>query len=291
MKRLFSLFTILVITINLWGCATPQKSPLIAATTLPVYEFAKDLCAGTGITVTQVVTEEVSCLHDYTLQVRQLKVLEQADWIIISGAGLEGFLDDALYGRDNIIDASAGIYVHCSEEATDHKHDRHHHETDPHYWLSPANARTMSENILMDLCQRYPQHINTFNQNFKELMLKFYELDAHGQELSTLSARELITFHDGFAYLAEAYDLHIIKAIEEESGSEASASELIELCNLVQIHHLPAVFTEKNGSVSAAMILAAETGVQIYQLDMAVSGESYFSAMHHNIDTLKEALG
>ena len=113
----------------------------------------------------------------------------------------------------------------------------------------------------------------------------------YGQRaLAELSCRELITFHDGFAYLADCYDLHIIRAVEEESGSEASAAELIELIEEVEHHGLPAIFTETNGSVSAAGIIARETGAETYALDMAMGGDSYFEAMYHNIDTLKEAL-
>ena len=79
--------------------------------------------------------------------------------------------------------------------------------------------------------------------------------------------------------------------MEEESGSEASAAELKELIYLVREHRLPAIFTEKSGSASAAGIISKETGASVYSLDMAMSGDSYFDAMYHNIDTLKEALG
>ena len=44
-------------------------------------------------------------------------------------------------------------------------------------------------------------------------------------------------------------------------------------------------------SAAAAEIIAAETGAKIYTLDMAMAGDSYFTAMHHNINTLKGALG
>jgi len=60
---------------------------------------------------------------------------------------------------------------------------------------------------------------------------------------------------------------------------------------LVRKHQLPAIFTEVNGSVSAASVICTETGASSYSLDMAMSGSSYFEAMYHNIDTLKEALG
>ena len=42
-------------------------------------------------------------------------------------------------------------------------------------------------------------------------------LQAYGEKtLADLSCRELITFHDGFAYLAHAFDIEIVEAIEEE---------------------------------------------------------------------------
>ena len=79
--------------------------------------------------------------------------------------------------------------------------------------------------------------------------------------------------------------------MEEESGSEASARDLIELITLVEENALPAVFTETSGSSSAANIISRETGCGVCSLDMAMSGSSYFDAMYHNIDTIKEALG
>ena len=66
--------------------------------------------------------------------------------------------------------------------------------------------------------------------------------------------------------------------------------ELIHLTQLVEEHDLPAIFTEVNGSLSAASVISAETGAKVFALDMAMAGESYFDAMFHNIDTIKEAL-
>jgi ABC-type Zn uptake system ZnuABC Zn-binding protein ZnuA len=109
--------------------------------------------------------------------------------------------------------------------------------------------------------------------------------------LEYLHSRNLVTFHDGFSYLAQAFDLEILHAIEEESGSEASASELIEIINLIEANNIRTIFTESNGSVSAADIISKETNVAVKELDMCMGSRSYFDAMYHNIDTLKEALG
>ena len=287
MKKLicFILFVLL-----LCGC-TPENEVNIVATTLPVYTFTQRLCEGTGLKIEQLVTENVSCLHDYTLKVSQMQLLEQADAVVISGAGLEDFLEDALDTTSSTIDASAGLtLLEGAHEEHDH-HDGHTHEEDPHIWLSPKNAAVMAQNICDSLCDLYPIHEPTFKANLAVLISDLDALQAYGEEsLKELSSRELITFHDGFSYLAESFDLTILMAVEEESGSEASAKQLISLVNIVREHNLLAIFTETNGSVSAAGIIAAETSIPIYTLDMGISGEDYFDVMYRNIDTLQEAL-
>ena len=285
MKRLLA---VLILFLFLVGCAAPAEQADIAATTLPVYEFTSRLCEGTGLKVTRLITESVSCLHDYSLSVRQVRAVESADTVVVSGAGLEEFMHDLLSGR-NVIDASTGIPLLGCEH--DHEDDHHHHEADSHIWLSPENAKSMCANICAGLEEKYPQYASVFRTNLAKLTADIQLLEDYGkQQLSSLSCRELITFHDGFAYFAQSFDLHILAAVEEESGSEASARELKELIGMIESHDLPAIFTEKSGSVSAAGIISRETGVAIYDLDMAMAGSSWFDAMYHNIDTMKEAL-
>ena len=295
MKRIASLIAAAAIACSLSGCATGPEAQ-VAATTLPVYEFTSRICAGTDISVARLVTESVSCLHDYALNVRQVRAVEAAEVVVISGAGMEEFMEDLLHDRSTI-DASYGIELLEPEEHDhDHGHEEeshegHTHEEDPHIWLSPVNAAAMAENICNGLSAQYPEYAEDFEENLATLRAELEALHAYGEaRLADLSCRELITFHDGFAYLADAYGLEILRAVEEESGSEASAAELIELIEEVEHHNLPAIFTECNGSVSAAGIIARETGAGSFQLDMAMGGDSYFDAMYHNIDTLKEAL-
>lgn len=292
--KLFSVVAFLIAV--LCGCAEPAQPVQIAATTLPVYEFTNRLCEGTGITVTRLVTENVSCLHDYALNVSQVRAAESAELIVISGAGLEEFMADLLRTQ-NVIDSSEGIHLIESGHEHDHgdnshSNEAHHHEEDPHIWLSPENAKIMAKNICSGLSVQYPEYAGTFDTNLSLLLDDLDKLQAYGSEqLADLKCRELITFHEGFAYLAQSFDLIILEAVEEESGSEASAAELKHLITEVRHHNLPAIFAEALGSTSAARIIADETGAAVYTLDMAMHGESYFSAMYHNINTLKGALG
>lgn len=297
MKRIPIILCILVLSL-LCGCTAATEPAQVAVTTLPVYEFTHRLCEGTAITVTRLVTEQVSCLHDYSLNVRQVKAAESAELIVISGAGLEEFMEDILQHTETI-DASEGISLLCPEENShehvemeeEHAHEGHHHDQDPHIWLSPVNATKMAENIFHGLSRKYPEYKDTFSANLRDLLTDLEVLQQYGsQQLKTLSCREIITFHDGFGYFADNFGLTILEVVEEESGSEASAKELIHLIEEVEHHRLPAIFTEISGSVSAAGIISRETGASTYALDMAMAGDSYFDAMYHNINTMKEAL-
>ena len=293
MKKLL-LLLLLLFTLLCCGCNKSSEPYDIVATTLPIYEFALNLCEGTDLSVGQLITDNVSCLHDYTLQVDQMKMIESANIVLLSGLGLEDFMEDVTAIASVTIDASYNVHVH--EGSHDHHgmHSdeiEHHHDVDPHIWLSPENAIIMAENLAYGLSKNYPQFDQLFFQNLAELKQQLEQLQSYGNSnLANLSCRELITFHDGFSYFAESFDLTVLEAVEEESGSEASASMIIHLTELVNTHNLPAVFIETNGSDACAGIVHSETGTAIYTLDMAMSGDSYFDAMYHNIDTIKEAL-
>lgn len=282
MKNKF--FVSLLALLLLSGCGKTASGEIqIAATTKPVRYFAQELCAGTGLEITPLITESVSCLHDYSLNVDQVRTAEAAELILCSGADLEHFMEDILDGKQTI-DSSEGLSFLASDEEPD--------EPDPHIWLSPKYAKAMVSNLSAGLTRQYPEYGSTFAKNEEALHAKLDELLLYGQEqLSQLSCRDMITFHDGFAYFAQAFDLNILEAIEEEAGSEASARELIHLIQIVQENRLPAVFTETNGSPSSAYVISAETGAGVFSLDMGMSDLDYFDCMYHNINTIKEALG
>ena len=290
MKKIAFILIFAILAGIFGGCSLRTETAEIAATTLPVYQFTSWLVNGTGLTVTRLVTENVSCLHDYSLHVGQVMAAEAAELIVINGAGLEDFMEDLLQDKQ-VIDSSVGIEL--LESCGDHGHDGHGHEhaQDPHIWLSVSNAKAMVHNIYQGLCRAYPQHRTAMEANLETLLDKLDALESYATEkLQDLSCRKMITFHDGFAYFAQSLDLEILATVEEESGSEASSKLLIELIELVRAHDLPGIFIEANGADAAARTICAETDTHLYILNMAMAGDDYFAAMYHNIDTLREAL-
>lgn len=274
----------------------------IVATTYPVYLFATAVTEGVeGVEVTQLITDQISCLHDYTLTVTAMRAIETADVIVMNGAGLEDFMDDALAASDaTVIDCSEGIDLLPARGHEGHDHDT---EYDPHIWMDPWRAIQMIETIQTGLSQLDAAHSEAYLSNCLSATTLLDSQASVWTELltpqpneSTLKCRELITFHDGFAYLADAYGFTILQSIEEEEGSEASAAEIREIISLIEEHHLPAIFTEVNGSDATAQAIARETGVQVASLSMLMSGNGtgiapYCDGLRENMETIINSLG
>lgn len=295
MKR--SLATVCAFFLLLSACGQPAASQdedtlHIVATTYPVYLFTTAVTEGAeGVEVSLLVNQQTSCLHDYTLTVSDMKAIEGADVIVMNGARLEDFMDDALSASDaQVIDCSEGIDLLPAQGHEGHDHDA---EYDPHIWMDPDNVQDMLGTIADQLgqisgqdlqarCAEVQQQVEQATRQWKE-------------QLTTLSDPMLITFHDGFQYFSHYFGLELLKAIEEEEGSEASAQEIKEIVSLVEQYQLPAIFTEVNGSDSTAQAISRESGCQVYQLDLIMSGngtglQPYLDAMQKNVDTLVEAL-
>ena len=280
-QRFFSI--LLALALLLSGCAAQTDAPSadILATTAPMAQIVGAVTAGSGLTVATLISEPVSCVHDYALSVDQMRAVEQAKHIVISGAGLEEFMADVLTSRA-VIDASEGLALLPGEEGG----------SDPHTWLAPENMIAMTRTVEAALAAEYPQHAALFAENADIWCGKLDELQSYGeQHLADLSCRRLVTFHDGFAYFAQAFGLEIAASMEIEAGSEPSARELEDIVRLLREQEIPAVFTEINGTADAAELVARETGCAVFSLDTAISAADYFAAMRQNIDTIKEALG
>ena len=265
----------------------------ILATTYPVYLFTTAVTEGVeGVEVTRLIREEISCLHDYTLTVNDMKAIEAADVIVMNGVGLEDFMADALATSDApVIDCSEGVAL---LEAMGHEGHDHDAEYDPHIWMDPERAAQMVWNVATVLSEVDTMNGDLYTANASAAEARL-QSEVVGVEDPDILAG-LITFHDGFQYFAQATGLDLLKAIEEEEGAEASAAEIKEIVGLIGDYNIPAIFTEKNGSDATAQAISRETGCAVEQLDLIMSGDGsgiqpYLDAMNQNINTVLEALG
>lgn len=285
---------VLSLVLGLAGCGTAQVERAdvqVVASTYPIYLLACELTRGVeGVQVERLDTGNVSCLHDYTLSVSDMKKLDRADVLALNGVELEEFMEDALHTVTvGVIDCSENVPLlenlsHHHEEvdedhhAHDHVHDHGH--WDPHIWMDPANLVIMAQNLARGLRESDAVHAGEYAENALRVQQELEEWHAgqlqrveQARQTGGLALSGLITFHDGFQYFAHAYGLPLLESIEEEAGSEASAREIVDISRLVQQENIPVIFTEENGSEATARAIARETGCRVARLSMVMDGD------------------
>ena len=95
------------------------------------------------------------------------------------------------------------------EEGHDHGGEGHHHDYDPHVWLSPARAIKLVEHIRDSLSADYPDKKETFEKNAAAYIEKLQALDkAYTDGLSQAKQKSFVTQHAAFNYLPWTMDLN-----------------------------------------------------------------------------------
>ena len=298
MKKLVLLLAIALGALSLTACssASPTSDGLkIVATTTQVTEFTSTIVGDAG-EVTGLIQPNQSA-HSFDPSAKQLLALSQADAVVINGAGLEPWLEDALKAANfqgKLIDASQGITLI---------------DQDPHVWTSPANAEQMVMNItsgLSSLPGISPEELTAFADNSIAfdaqltalndwILTNFAEIDP--------ASRLLVTNHDAFTYFVNDYGINFLGSIipSFDDNAEPSAAELDDLIAKIKSSGATAIFSESSISPKLAQTIASEAGVKVYSGDNALysdslgvkgsEGETYIKATIHNVTMLMNAWG
>ena len=278
------------------GCAgnTPEAQEgkvTVLASFYPVYIFTLNLLNGIEeINVECMAEQSVGCLHDYTLTAKDARLLSDAQVLVINGAGMEGFLEDAFQSVENlnVIDSSLNIELICNEE---HNHEEehnehHHHHENSHIWFSVENAKKQVENIKNGLVKELPQYENQIEDNFKDYIARLNALEEERKRIfHSSNSINIISFHGAFEYLAEDVGVNISAFIESDEGYEPSARELASLSEKIKNENIKALFVAPDYSGSAAEILKREANAEIYVINPIISGEEVLTAYE---DIMKE---
>lgn len=317
-------------TLLLSGCASPAASGdtaglQIVATTTQVGDFVHEL-VGDDAEITQLLSPGQSA-HSFDPSAAQLLALADADAVVMNGAGLESWLDDALQasGFDGVlIDSSAGIELfatddhdlehddhaaddHAADEHADDEHDDHDHGAgNPHIWTDPELAERMVENISEGLAGLDGFDAAGLEAATSAYVAKLVALDEWiEQSVGQVpeGQRLLVTNHDAFTYYVDAYDLDFVGSVipSFDDNAEPSAAEIDELVAAIEATGTKAVFSEASLSPKAAEAIAREAGVTVYSGPDALygdslgeagtEGETYVGSQVHNTRLIVESWG
>lgn len=282
------------------GCAAPADAPpqglSVVAAVYPL-QFVAERVGGEHVAVASLTAPGVEP-HDVELSPVAVRSLGEAD-LLLRVSGFQPAVDDAAAtAGTRSLDAAQIIALHAEEhhdEHADDDHDHDHGDADPHFWLDPVLLADYADALAAELATLAPGHKDEFLANATSLRDELEALDAaFATGLASCERREIVTGHEAFGYLAEAYDLTQIGIAGLDPDAEPSPARMREVTQLVRDTGATTVFAEPGSGAGVVETVARDAGVTVATLtpvETVGDGDDYLAAMARNLEALKEGLG
>ncbi|MBC2653981.1 metal ABC transporter substrate-binding protein [Pseudomonas sp. MSSRFD41] len=233
--------------------------------------------------------------HTYEPTPDDAKALLGARLIIKNGLGFEPWLDRLVASTATpatVITASRGVIPRSLEEDGENI-------PDPHAWHNLANSELYVNNITKALIAADPAHRSDYERNSQAYLKRIYQLLAEAKaKLGALPPgnRRIVTSHDAFGYLGQAYGIEFLAPQGLSTEREPSAAEVAALITQIRAARVKAVFMENIKDARLLKQIAAESGAHIggtlYSDALSASGpaSTFTGLFEYNLNTLYDAL-
>lgn len=276
----------------------------IATTVAPITSIIANIAGGTDATINGIVPEGTNS-HTFEPKPSDAATLEQADVIFINGLVLEEPTKELALAnlKDGAVICELGSQILPeSEYIYDFSFPLDGGKPNPHLWTNPPMAKEYAA-VARDLLSALnPTNASIFAANYEAFAAKVDALDA---AMTTATAtipqdqRNLLTYHDAYAYFAVHYGYNVIGAIQPSSFDEPTPKEIADLITQVRESGVKAVFGSEVFPSPVLEQIGAETGVRYVDVlrDDDLIGEpgdaehSWLGLMRFNYVTMVEALG
>lgn len=288
----------------------PAREPVdgralrIATTVAPITSIAANIASGTDTEIQGIVPEGTNS-HTYEPPPSVAATLESADIVFINGLVLEEPTKNmalANAAEGSVICELGSAILPPEEWIFDFSFPEEGGKPNPHLWTNPPMALEYAALIRDSLSAADPANSKVYARNYEAFAQKIAALDvALRSDLETLdeSKRQLLTYHDAYAYFAKEYGWTVIGAIQPSSFEEPTPREIADLIEQVRSTGVTAIFGSEVFPSTVLEQIGDETGVRYVDVlrDDDLIGapgdaeHSWLGLMRFNYVTMIEALG
>jgi ABC-type Zn uptake system ZnuABC Zn-binding protein ZnuA len=275
----------------------------VATTVAPITSITAAV-AGDRATVTGIVPEGTNS-HTFEPAPSVAAVLSDADIIFINGLQLEEptkkLAQANLKSGATIVELGNEVLPE-SEYIFDFSFPKADGKPNPHLWTDPTYAIRYAEVIKAKLTEIDSGNASAYTTNYEKFVAQATALsDAikADQESLPVDDRELLTYHDAYAYFAKTYGWTVIGAVQPASFEEPTPKELAALIDQIKAAGVKAVFGSEVFPSKALEEIGRATGAHVEDTlrDDDLPGKpgeaehSWVALMRYNYRTIISRLG
>ena len=285
------------------GSEITGRALRIVTTVAPITNLVGLIAGDIGPLVQGIVPEGTNS-HTFEPPPSSVATLEKADIIFVNGMKLE---DPTL----ELAEANAPDAVICElgtaslaekDWLYDFSFPKEGGKPNPHLWTNPPSVMPYIKMIHDVLVKADPVNAEKYSANYELVSGLVMNLDgAMKIATATIPAtdRNLLTYHDAYAYFARNFGYEVIGAIQPQSFEEPSPKDIAALIDQVKAKKVKAVFGSEVFPSPVLEQIGKETGVRYIDVlrDDDLPGEpgdaehSWAGLMKFNYITIVEALG
>lgn len=204
--------------------------------------------------------------HSFQVTATASAALKKADMIFYSGLHLEGKMQETLEKRAAekkdtfaVTDGVPEALLLKPEEDFEGYHD-------PHVWGNPETWAHCLSVVVKALSDADPEGASGYQERAEQYKEELLELHAWAKARMAevpLGQRVLVTSHDAFFYLGQAYGFEVRGLQGVSTNSEAGLKDRADLVDFIKRKQLKMIFPESSVNEKGIQAVADEAGVKV----------------------------
>lgn len=276
----------LIVATTMVACTAPSDDdrPRVSVS-VPAMQYFVNRLAGEAIAVNVLIPSAVG--HStYTPRPAQMMALSQSESYLAFGC-----LDFETTWRSRMQDAapdmkwkdmSLNVNMIKGETCSAHSAE-HHHAADPHYWLSPRQAKVLAQNVAAELKSILPSHTASIDSALAIFGAEIAQKDSALMGVAkSAENKAFMIYHPALSYLERDYGF--VQLEVEREGSEPTPQGYIEEIEKARLAGARVVFVQQGYDVQKARQAAESIGAEV--VEFSPEGENWLQT----IDVIIEAL-
>ncbi len=300
-------FALLATACSAPGAAVPAASGSdrlqIVTTVAPITSIVSNV-VGDRADVTGIVPEGTNS-HTFEPPPQVSKTMATADVVFVNGLQLEEptfELAQQNAPEDAVLVQLGDAVLPEEDYLYDFSFPKEDGKPNPHLWTDPTYAIRYAEEIRKVLVERDPHNAGYYTDNTRMFVEKATALsEALKADQATIPAgkKQLLTYHDAYAYFAKTYGWEVVGAVQPSNFEDPQPREIARLVDQIRERQVPVIFGSEVFPSAVLEQIAAETGARYEDTlrDDDLPGEpgdaehSWMGLMRYDYVTMIEGLG
>ncbi|MCW2608589.1 MAG: putative metal transporter metal-binding protein [Frankiales bacterium] len=303
---------LLALCLGLTACASGEAAETaastggrlqIVSTVAPITSIVANI-AGDKADITGVVPEGTNS-HTFDPPPQIAATMEKADVVFVNGLQLEEptfELAEANAPKSATIVKVGDEVLPESQYIYDFSFPEEDGKPNPHLWTDPTYAIKYADVVTATLVERDPDGAAAYEANHAAFVAKATALsEALKTDQATIPGgkKELLTYHDAYAYFARTYGWNVIGAVQPANFEDPQPREVARIIDQVKARGVPVIFGSEVFPSKVLEQIAKETGARYEDTlrDDDLPGapgspeHSWLGLMRYDYVTMIEGLG